>query len=129
MAAALFAALTLMAAPPAVVAPMPMAVRHPRLGTFVRDVRKVVSIDPALGQAVLDYRGRQIRAFWQTEIYQAREGMVAQPDRLKTAVGEYREPVASVQTFDAGPGDTIEFQGMWMGNDVFLRGIAKVAGP
>ena len=92
----------------------------------IRDTARVVSVDPQLGLAVLDLHGKQVRAFWQTEIMLAQGGVVNQPDATGTRlpVGQYKEPVARTQTFAASPGQTIEFLGMWAGDQIFLRSIA-----
>ena len=97
-------------------------------GTFVRDTARIVSIDPALGQVVLDLHGRQVRAYWQTELAIPQQGSVFQndPTGLRAPVGQYREPIKRVQAFDAAEGDRISFLGMWSGNQIFLRSVSVV---
>ncbi len=105
------------------------AVQEPSAnGTFVRDTARVVSIDPALGQVVLDLHGKQVKAFWETETLLAQEGSIRQPDEhgLRGPVGQYKEPVIHPQDIGAKEGDMISFRGMWTGDRIFLRGVTVV---
>jgi hypothetical protein len=99
---------------------------EPQRAGFIRDTAKVVSVDHVLGQAVLEYQGKQVKAYWQTEVQFAQGGMVVQPDPtgLKLPVGQYRQPLTKQQVFEANPGDTIQFVGLWTDKQIFLRSIS-----
>jgi hypothetical protein len=92
----------------------------------VKGKAKVVSVDNTLGLAVLEYEGKRVRSYWQTETVLAQRGTVRADDPVKAPVGEYREPVVRAEVFGATPGDTIDFVGMWTGKDILLRGVAVV---
>jgi hypothetical protein len=90
---------------------------------FVRGSAKVVSVNQTLGHTVLEFEGRQVDAYWQTEVSAAQGGAVAQADPIRPGVGIYREPEVRVQPLMIKPGDTIAFLGMRTGNSIFLQGV------
>ena len=45
--------------------------------TYLRGNAKIISIEPENGHAILQYDGRQIDAYWQTEVYLAQGGGVS----------------------------------------------------
>jgi hypothetical protein len=94
--------------------------------TYLRGSAKVVSISAENGHAVLDYEGRQVNAYWQTEVYLAQGGAFLQNDRMKPPVGQYAEPVAQPQTIHAKAGDTIAFVGMTTPSGILLRAVTVV---
>ena len=95
---------------------------------FIRGTARVVSVDQTLGRDELDYQNRHVEAYWQTEIQYAQGGAVTRADSpIKPPVGVYREPNVKVQTFDAKPGDIIQFVGMRTGRSIFLQGVAVVS--
>ena len=99
---------------------------EPARAGFVRDTARVVSVDTALGQAVLEFRGQRVKAFWQTEVVLAQGGIISQEDAtgLKLPVGQYKAPVVKQQEFKANPGDVIQFVGLWTNDQIFLRSIS-----
>jgi hypothetical protein len=105
----------------------PQAEKDDPASPFVRGTARVISVDQTLGRVVLDYQNRQVEAFWQTDVNYAQGGSLAKPDNpLKPPVGVYREPTQQIQTFDAKPGETIQFMGMRTGRSIFLQGVAVV---
>jgi hypothetical protein len=98
----------------------------PARSGFVRDTARVVSVDAALGQAVLEFRGQRVKAFWQTEVVLAQGGIVSQEDStgLKLPVGQYKAPVVKQREFKANPGDVIQFVGLWTNDHIFLTTIS-----
>jgi hypothetical protein len=93
-------------------------------GAYVRGNARVVSIDPDSGHAVLDFQGRQVDAYWQTEVYLAQGGTLVQNDPLKPPVGQYAAPITKPQTLNAKAGDTISFIGMATPSGILLRSVA-----
>ena len=87
----------------------------------VKGRAKVVSVDNTLGLAVLEYEGKRVRSYWQTETVLAQRGTVRADDPVMARWG-YREPVVRAEVFGATPGDTIDFVGMWTGKDILFAG-------
>jgi hypothetical protein len=92
--------------------------------SFVRGTARVVSVNQTLGTAVLDFDGRQVDAYWQTESAHPQGGTVIQPDPLRPPIGQYREAQTSANSFNAKPGDTIRFLALRTGNTLFLQAIS-----
>ena len=93
---------------------------------FIRGTARVITVDAVVGQALLDFQGRQVYGYWLTSRQLAQPGTVEQADPLKPPVGQYQEAVEKPEIFAAVPGDTIEFVGMRTGNDIFLRNISII---
>ena len=93
-------------------------------GAFLRGQAKVVSVDPVLGRALLEYKGRRVYGFWEVESAQARTWPMEVT--INGADGPL-QPVVSSQEFPAQPGDTIAFVGMQTGDNIYLRGVSVVA--
>jgi hypothetical protein len=101
--------------------------QSPTPSPFLRGVARIVTLDQSAGYALLEFEGRQVDAYWQTEVAAAQGGIVAQNDPVRPAVGVYREPEVHVQPLHAKPGDTIAFLGMRTGNSIFLQGVAVIS--
>jgi hypothetical protein len=95
----------------------------PATNIYVRGSAKVVSLEPASGHAVLEFQGRQVDAYWQTERYVAQGGAIVKNDPLKPAVGQYAEPLPRMQTIQAKPGDTITIVGLSTPSGILLRSV------
>ncbi len=99
----------------------------PSAGSYVRGSARVISIEPENGHALLEFQGRRIDAYWQTETYLAQGGSLVQNDPLKPPVGQYAEPVPKAQTLNAKAGDTITFIGISSPSGILLRAVAVAA--
>ena len=94
---------------------------------FLRGTAKIITLDQTVGYARLEIEGRQVDAYWQTEVAAAQGGFVAQNDPVQPPVGIYRESQVHVQPLHAQPGDTIAFLGMRTGNSIFLQGVSVIS--
>jgi hypothetical protein len=89
---------------------------------FVRGTARVVSVNQSLGQIILEFEGRQVEAFWQTESSRAQlRGEFVQNNPAAGPVGHYYEAQVNSHAFDVRPGDIIHFIGFRTGQSIFLR--------
>ncbi len=87
----------------------------------------VVEVNPRLGMAVIDMKGKQFNIYWKPEIVVAHTGTVVPPQSmLDPPVGAYEAPTVVPTAFPAKPGDVIEFLGMRSGDDILLSRVAVV---
>jgi hypothetical protein len=87
----------------------------------------VVEVNPRLGMAVLDMRGKQFDAYWKPEVIVSHNGTYVPPKTMfDPPVGVYQETTAVPTAFPAKPGDMIEFLGMRSGDDILLQRVAVV---
>ena len=99
-------------------------------GAFIRGQARVLSVEPTLGRALLEFDGRQVWSYWQQERVFAREqGTVVRPNPVAGPQGLYSETIIQRQEFAAQPGDTIAFVGLRTGESIFLRGISIINRP
>jgi len=104
----------------------PFARPHESVG-YINGTAKVLSLDKALGHAVLQIDDQQVQAYWILQTDLAQGGLVSTDNPVTPGYGQYTPPQARTQNFDAVPGDTIAFVGLKTGDDILLRGIKVIA--
>lgn len=89
---------------------------------------KVLEVNQDLATCVLEIQGQRISAYWQPFVATTQPGSVAFEGNGYTRhpVGAYQEPVQHPRTFEAKPGDTIQFRGIRTGNEILLSLIEVV---
>jgi hypothetical protein len=94
---------------------------------YLRGTAQVISVDRPTGSAVLNFSGRHVLAYWQTETVYAPVLTGTQLNSTTAPSGAYLEPQAVDRNFPAKPGDTIAFLGMHTGDSIFLQGVTVIA--
>ena len=94
---------------------------------YLRGTAQVLSVDRPTGSAVLNFNGRRVLAYWQTQTAYAPVLTDTQLDSTTSPSGKYLQPQVVDHVFPAKPGDTIAFLGMHTGDSIFLQGVAVIA--
>ena len=106
----------------------PYAHPHESVG-YIEGSARILSLDKAMGHAVLEIDGKQVQAYWLLQTDFAQGGVITGDNPVTPGVAQYQPPLARAQNFDAAPGDTVAFVGLKTGNDILLRGIKVIAHP
>lgn len=100
---------------------------------FVQGKAKVLEVNNALGMATLEIDGKRTPAYWDTEVVVPfrlsavnSHQMTARPTQDLANAKDAIHPVEERVKLPAKVGDTVVFQGMRTGNEVFLRSVQVV---